>query len=210
MSAKIISIMLAVILCTLCFAGCGGKTPEITESPAPETTVAPVPESTPEPESTPNDSSSINVGDIEIYENISEFINETFSHNNRTYGAIYDDGSLEDPSYPRERVFVIRSQEDFDQIFTQAIDGTPIDYQSETYVLYTFTTVYHREFIIKSASVVDQELTVQFRLKSPNDPDENGDLPPEAVGDAARPFQRFVLIKVNEIDINSANFTEID
>ena len=197
-------ILLSVIL--LSFSGCVEKTPQVTESSAPETT----PEITPEPETTPNSSSQVNVEGIEIYENVYEYINDTFSYNNRTYWAFYGDEQLLDSSYPKERVFLIKSQKDFDQIFTQGIDNTSVDYQSEIYVLYTFTTYYHREFIIESASVVDQELNIQFRLKSPNEPTGDESRPFEPVGDAARPFQRFILIKINRIDINNANFIDID
>ena len=187
-------ILLSIIL--LSFSGCVEKTHQATESSAPETT--------------PNNSSSINVDGIEIYENISELINETFSYNNRTYGAFYDDVELEDTSYPKERVFVIRSQSDFDKIFAREIDNTPVDYQSETYVLYTFTTVYPYEFVVESASVNEHELNIQFRLKSPNDPDENGYVPPEPLIGSTRPFQRFILIKINKIDIDNANLIEIN
>ena len=196
--------LLSVML--LSFSGCGEKTPQATESSAPETTVIPAPETTLAPETTPtlettpNYSSPVNVEGIEIYENVYEHINDSFSYNNRTHGAFYGDVELDDPSYPKERVFLIKSQKDFDQIFSQEIDNTPVDYQSEMYVLYTFTTVYHREFMVGSALVVDQELNIQFRLKSPNEP----------VGDAARPFQRFVLIKIDKIDINDASFIDIE
>ncbi len=147
-----------------------------------------------------NNSSYVNVDDIEVYENISEQIDDTFADKNRTYGAFYGNDVLEDSSCPKERVFVIKSQNDFDKIFAYGIENTPIDYQSEMYVLYTFTTLYHNEFVIEAASVVEQELNIQFRLKSPNEP----------AGDAARPFQRFILIKINKIDINNANFIDME
>ena len=142
------------------------------------------------------------IGDFAVYEVSPHNLTETFATENRTYGAFYDDVSLEDASFPKSRVFVIKSQRDMEKIFSDEIDQSTIDYRSEMYVLYTFTTVYRREFLIDSSSVTKEGIVINYSLKSPD-----SDVP---LGDAARPFQRFVLIKMNRVDVENITFIYSD
>ena len=147
-----------------------------------------------------SNNSPINIDDIEVFDNISELIDVSFADENRTNGAFYGDDVLEDPLCPKERIFIIKSQDDYNRIFTDEIENASVNYQSASYILYTYTTVYHNDFLIDTASVVGGELIVNFKLLSSQEPS----------GSASRPFQRFVLLKINRIDIEIATFIEID
>ena len=142
------------------------------------------------------------IGDVLVYEVSPDDLTKAFKAENRTYGAFYDDVSLEDASFPKSRVFVIKSQRDMEKIFSDEIDQSTIDYRSEMYILYTFTTVYRREFLIDSSSVTKEGIVINYSLKSPD-----SDVP---LGDAARPFQRFVLIKMNRVDVDNITFIYSD
>ena len=142
------------------------------------------------------------IGDVAVYEVSPDDLTKAFKAENRTYGAFYDDVSLEDASFPKSRVFVIKSQRDMEKIFSDEIDQSTIDYRSEMYILYTFTTVYRREFLIDSSSVTKEGIVINYSLKS-----RDSDVP---LGDAARPFQRFVLIKMNRVDVENITFIYSD
>ncbi len=141
-------------------------------------------------------------GDFVVYEVLPDNLTESFTAENRTYGAFYDEERFEDTSFPKSRVFVIKSQRDLEKIFSKEIDHATIDYRSEMYVLYTFTTEYRREFLIESSSVSKDGIVINYSLKSPESD--------EPVGDAVRPFQRFVLIKMNRVDVDSITFINSD
>ncbi len=141
--------------------------------------------------------------DAIVVNNVSEYVKESFSIENRTYGAYYGGDRLTDLSYPKERVFIISTQKDFDAIIDDEFVQLTPDFDSELYVLYTFTTLYHNEFIIDSATVSDQALYVQYHLKSEI-------VSGEELTNAARPFQRYVLIKMKRIDVNSVIFIDTD
>lgn len=97
---------------------------------------------------------------------------------------------------------IIETAEEFDSIFTDAPEEISVDFSNETLILYAFTTEYHREIIIESISEENGALTVEYKMKSPT-----GFF---GVGDAAMPFERFVVIKVNSKNIESAEFVEVD
>ena len=138
-----------------------------------------------------------------VVNNVSEYVKESFALENRTYGAYYDGSKLTDLSCPKERVFIISTQNDFDAVFDDEFVQQTADFDSEIYVLYTFTTLYHNEFIIDSATVSDQTLNVQYHLQSEI-------VSGEEITNAACPFQRYVLIKVKRIDVNSVIFIDTD
>ncbi len=139
-----------------------------------------------------------------VYSEVGNKINETFLKENRTYGAIYEDVSNDDQTCPKTRIRTIQSQNEFDKIFDHEIDQTPLDYDQQMYVLYTFTTVYHRPFLIDTVQNSEKGLAIDYSLKEPDSPNA----PDEPIADAACPFQYFVLIKTDKIDVKNIVFYE--
>lgn len=97
---------------------------------------------------------------------------------------------------------IIKTEEEFYSIFTDPPEDISVDLTKETLIIYAFTTEYHREIIIESISEENGALTVEYKMKSPT-----GFF---GVGDAAMPFERFVAVKVNSKNIDSAVFVEVD
>ena len=130
----------------------------------------------------------------------SDMLKDSFLQENRTYGAYYGgDVASEDNGIPKSRVFIIKTQDEYDAIFesTATVD---IDFGSEMLILYTFTTEYHRDISLDDWKVEDKTIGITYEMKDPSKF--------AGVGDAAMPFQRFLLIKMNKIDIDSAVITE--
>lgn len=136
-----------------------------------------------------------------VYSEVGDKINEAFLKENRTYGAFYGDVLNDDHICPKTRIWTIQSQSDFDKIFDQEIDQTPLNYDQQMYVLYTFTTVYHRPFRINTVQNSEKGLVIDYTLAEPDATDE-------PIIDAARPFQYFVLIKTDKIDVKNIVFYE--
>ena len=156
---------------------------------------------TPEPSNEPDGPITLNVEDFVIFEDFDEKVRTEFANENRTYNAYYDtngdgmrDTPLTDSAYPLRRGIAIKSQSEYDQIFTDFIDPTPIDYDKEIYILCIFTAYSHYSgtfFAIDSACLVNGTLEINAKLKLR---DENFDL----VG--CTPLQRFALIRMDKID----------
>lgn len=125
---------------------------------------------------------------------------EAFLKENRTEGADYDDAVLEDDALPKSRAIIIQTREMFDAVFAKDAEGFAVDFASEMLVLYTFTSEYRREIELVSMSVEDQTVTFHYEMKDPS--------LFFAVGDAVRPFQRFVLVKMDRLEVDSAVFTD--
>ena len=144
---------------------------------------------------------TLNVEDFVIFEDFAEKVKADFADENRTNNAYYDtdgdglrDTQLTDTAYPSRRFFMIKSQSEYDQIFTDLIDPTPIDFDKEIYILYIFTAYSNYSgtfFAIDNACLINGTLEIDANLKLC---DENFDL----VG--CTPLQRFALIRMDKID----------
>lgn len=128
----------------------------------------------------------------------SDTLKDSFLKENRTSGAYYDgDVALEGNDIPKSRTFIIKTQDEYDTIFENAANIN-VDFSSELLILYAFTTEYHRDISLDDWKVEGKTISITYEMK---DPSKN-------VGDAARPFQRFLLIKMNKLDIDSAEITK--
>ena len=128
-----------------------------------------------------------------LNDNASEFIREDFYSENHTSRAIYD-GESADLSYPDSRCFIVRNQEDYDRIFTSNADFQ-VDFSSKTLVVYTYTSVYVRKIEIKESETEADRLNMVLTTKKPG----------IMVADACQPFQRYVIIKIDALDISTAD-----
>lgn len=201
-----------LLLTTLAFSSCadpngdsnGASRADATDTPDPAQTISEIDTSTEvsTEADTRDDGVRMDATSFTVYELFAETdrFREPFVSENRTYGAFYGDSMLEDTDCPEERAFVIDSQSKFDEIFVDGSGLEPLDYRTEMYVLYTFTTLYHRAFLVKEASIADGRLSVQYALQAPDEP----------VGDAARPFQRFVLIRMAKAEVEQVAFVDIE
>lgn len=126
-----------------------------------------------------------------LYDDVNEWIDEDFSTTNLTYGAYYDDVLLEDDSYPVARDFILCSQQECEGVIKN-LSELNVNFEEEMLILYTFTTVYHRDIKLKNIEVTDDvlKISLQFDKKS-------------GVGDAAMPYQRFLILKLERLEIAS-------
>lgn len=128
----------------------------------------------------------------------SDTLKASFLKENRTSGAYYDgDVALEDNDIPKSRTFIIKTQDEYDTIFENTA-SVAVDFNSELLILYAFTTEYHRDISLDDWKVEGKTISITYEMKEPGKP----------VGDAARPFQRFLLIKMNKLDIENAEMIE--
>ena len=132
-----------------------------------------------------------------LYDNATKWINEDFIKNNFTSGAFYDDMQT-DESYPSSRTIIIKSNEEKLSCFNSEFD-VEVNFEKEMLIVYTWTTVYHRDCRLKSLKVTDDVLCINYSFA----PVAIG------VGDASRPFQRWVIIKLDLLPITSVQVEEV-
>lgn len=125
-----------------------------------------------------------------LSDNASEIINQSFYEQNYTYGAYYDSNtSLQDSTVPVSRTFVIKTQEEYDNIIVRNANLN-VDFASEIIVVYTYTSDYVRDIKIDDIQVVEQNLNIKLSLSKAS----------KGAGDAVQPFQRYVVLKMKKID----------
>jgi len=115
---------------------------------------------------------------------------EDFLKANRTYGAYWDEG--EDRTSPKFRTFIITEKFRLDEIFSVCPE---IDFENEMVVMYAYTHIYGRERIITSIILDNKNLKIEFKIA------EN------EKNDASVPQTRFLVIKLDKLDIDTAEFT---
>lgn len=126
----------------------------------------------------------------ELYDNAVEWINEDFIKNNYTSGAYYDDDIQTDDSYPKTRTYLIKNNEEKLNILNNKFN-IDINFEQEMLIVYTWTTVYNRPCQIKGFELKENVLYVNFNMSSVS----------TGIGDAARPFQRWMVIKLDLLPI---------
>lgn len=132
-----------------------------------------------------------------LYDNAIEWIKEDFIKSNPTSGAFYDDMQT-DESYPASRTMIIKSEEEKLGCFNNNFD-VEVDFEKEMLIIYTWTTVYHRDCRLKGLKVTDGILWISYSFA----PVAIG------VGDVSRPFQRWVIIKLDLLAITLVRVEEI-
>ncbi len=133
-----------------------------------------------------------------VNDNASGLIDRVFYANNYVRGACYDDTVLEDESYPDSRYFVIRSQDDFDNVFAPgvAVDADP---EGDILLVYTFTSVYVRPIKLKHLYADGGRIFVELSMER--------SVFEAGVADACSPFQRYVIIRMLKTDISEFEIT---
>ncbi len=144
-----------------------------------------------------------------IYSNSDEWIQTSFRESNKVKGAYYknpdyvegSDDSIEryytDETSPKDRTFIVDNQEEFDKIFVKNIDELKVDFSKRMIVAYTFNSVYHRNNKLVNFVLEGDKLTITYEMeKRPG------------VGDASMPFQRWFVVVLDKLDVNSVVFVE--
>ncbi|MDR1094605.1 MAG: hypothetical protein LBL66_10720 [Clostridiales bacterium] len=127
---------------------------------------------------------------------------------NRTYGVTYynedydkdgdrTDEYLVDRMSPKFRTFIIKEQNEFDDIFTDF--STEVNFEKELLLIYLFTSVYHRPCKIQSMKLDGETLKIDFKMKNAK----------PGVKDASVPEQRYLVIKMKNLDISAAEFVRL-
>ena len=135
----------------------------------------------------------------ELYDTATDWINEEFASGNivRRLG----DSEDKDP-HPKTLTFIVENQEEYDQIFNDNADQLDIDFDTQMLVVYTFSTVYHRDNKITSMDIDNGVLTIIYKM------DSNRSVIGLNRADASLPYQRWFVVKLDKQEINSVVFTE--
>jgi hypothetical protein len=130
-----------------------------------------------------------------IYDNVGTLANEEFLKDNLTQGAYYEDEYLDD-SYPKSINYVIKNQEKFEKTFVDFPTG--IDFEKEMLLVYFFTCASMvRPYEISKINIDSQILKIDIKSVPPKQ---------GAVGDATKPKQRCIAVKMDKLYITSAEF----
>ena len=123
------------------------------------------------------------------------YIREEFLEENRVFGAFYpigeaEDGTadyeqLTDESCPRERIFCIRSEEEFNGVFVLPPQELKADFQTQMLVVYTQACMYSRR-------KEGEELFILFGMEERR-----------GVGDASMPAQIYLFVVLDAVDVTS-------
>lgn len=134
-----------------------------------------------------------------LYDNAEEWINEEYVNAHRTRGARYGENSesVADDSCPETWTEIVKNQEKYLEIFSDAQEEFEVDFEKEMLIVYTFTTVYHRSCSLTKLKLKDETLTIGYKIPTM-----------VGVGDASKPYQRFFVVKLDKLDLNAAEFTE--
>ena len=128
--------------------------------------------------------------------NASGSIDSLFYDANYTRGAYYDGGAfLADESYPASRSFVIRTNEEYENVFSREA-VFDVDFSREMLVIYTFTAHYVRPVVISDFSVESDCLRIELSMQKKRGLFSQS-------GDACMPFQRYVIIRTGVSEVSS-------
>lgn len=124
------------------------------------------------------------------------WLREDFLSENLISGAYYDEKIYTDDIYPSSRTFIIDNNECFNEIFQSS--SLDVNFEREMLVLHTFVSIYTRPIEIKEVSVEESVLQIEFIMGKAQ----------KGTGDAIRPFQRYLLVKLDKLAVTSAEFEQ--
>ena len=134
-----------------------------------------------------------------------DLINPEFYDENRLYLAHYSNDpsdpfgeQLLDSSFPRTRSFIIRSQEEYNVIFSDEADFK-VDFDKKMLVVLTFVTVYKLPVEMATIRLNNEKLFVKLEIISPHPPFTPW-------GGATLDYQRYVVIEMNHANISDVEF----
>lgn len=118
------------------------------------------------------------------------YLNENYDENNeQSERYIYDETA------PLTRTFIITDDTAFDKIFQK--DAFAVDFANELLLLYIHPKIYPgRNYSLKKIAVEGKKVSVSVEIEKRN------------VNDAAMPAQNCLLVKMDKIEVDSAEFIE--
>ena len=125
-----------------------------------------------------------------LFDNAIELISEDFISNNLVE-------NLEDSSDLSAHTFIIKAQEEYDNIFIKNIDGCAVDFNNQMVVVYTFSTIYHRDNRLINLDVKEDVLKITYMMEKKS-----------GVGDASQPYQRWFVVVLDKLDVSFVIFEE--
>jgi hypothetical protein len=129
--------------------------------------------------------------------NLSEFKEDFLKANTTSENVIYwyenGDGEYEETS-PKFRTFIITEKARLDEVFSVC---PKIDFEKEMVVMYAYTSEYGRARIITSITLDNKILKIKFKYVKAR---------PFSF-DASSPITRFLVIKMDKLDIDKVEFT---
>ncbi len=134
-----------------------------------------------------------------LYDNANDYIKKEFAAENPTRGSYYGEQDFyADDTYPATRTFIVDNQDKYDKIFIDDLEEFGISFDKQMLIVYTVTTVYHRNNWIVSADEHSGVLTIKYKMEEKF-----------GVGDASQPYQRWFVVKLDALNITSVEFIEL-
>jgi len=130
-----------------------------------------------------------------LYDAAGEWINEDFQKENilRFHGG---------SAYPKNRVFIVNTQADYDQIFVPDAEGLSVDFDTQMLIVYTFTDENRRNKQIVGMNLNDGVLKITYKKEKPI---KEYFVP---VGDTCNPYQQWFVVKMDKLAVDSVVFEE--
>ena len=115
-----------------------------------------------------------------------------------TYGAFDTVKEDYDATSPKDRTVIVKDADTLAEIFVQP---PQINFEKQTVIIYCYTDIYTRSFILKRAEIIDGTMYIDFKIA-------NAEMRGcEAVGDAHMPGTLILAITVDRADITAAKVT---
>ncbi len=132
-----------------------------------------------------------------------EWINADFAAANYTSGIYIDgvDTVTDADDYPRSRSFIVNTQERYDEIFKPDTQIS-VDFDYEMLVVCTFTSTYVRPVEIAKLKQNGETLSVTLEQKRTSD-----FFLALRAGAACQPYQRYVVLKMDKLDVTTVELT---
>lgn len=138
-----------------------------------------------------------------FYNELYDWCDSDFLETNKIYGAsyVYEDENgdfntyyFEDEGAPRFRNFVVKTEEEYEQIFI----GEPIsvNFNSQMLIICTCAVFNNREIKIRSIRRDDEILLIKFRTENPA----------KKVSDTIEPTQKYLFVVMDRLDVNDVSF----
>lgn len=105
--------------------------------------------------------------------------------------------NLENNKYPTERVFIVKNQEEYNETFNKNVSNFDFNFDTQMLIVYTFVDIYHRNNSLVSLDVVEDVLTITYKMKKKS-----------GIGDASEPYQRWFVVKLDMLSVDSVVFVE--
>ena len=124
-----------------------------------------------------------------LYDNVVEWVREDFIEDNII--DYFQDGSS------ANQTFIIDSQEEYNQIFLENTDGLSVDFDSQMLEVYKYISFNNRNNYLTSLELNGDILTITYEMEKK-----------KGVNDTSQPYQRWFVVRLDKLDVDSVVFKE--